>query len=484
MQFDKRKTLLLLVIAQCCCVTVGLGFHYIYCAAAITHEEQETVRAQIGSPLRQAAAELGPRGLTALLQDQVAVRKAFDHCRDAAGAAGAESVAQLLDVNGRIVAASDSQAPGAKSPAEPLRLSGANAAWGRFDGPIFGLLPQDDGRVMIALAQPLLGHDGYLLLACNPAAARFTAASIRGTLGEASGISLVWTCGLLGVTLYMIMNYFQNEQVRSRVQPELEALKQAQTLVRTQESIIFGLAKLSDSRDSETGNHLERISQYASALSSAMRQKPEYRDVITTDFVNLIGISSALHDIGKVGVADAILRKPGMLTATERLEMQKHAEVGEECLREIERRLGTSNFLQMAREIAAAHHERWDGSGYPRGLAGEQIPLPARIVAIADVYDALSSRRVYKEAMSHEQCVERITDAAGTQFDPRIVEVFLQIQERFQQIARQFASYPEPLARDRRASESGAIGDSDRDADSSPALALDHALQLIDQANQ
>ena len=130
----------------------------------------------------------------------------------------------------------------------------------------------------------------------------------------------------------------------------------------------------------------------------------------------MIGISSALHDIGKVALEDSVLLKPGELTSSERFKMQLHVEVGAESIREIERRLGTSNFLEMAREIANSHHERWDGAGYPTGLAGENIPLAARIVAIADVYDALSARRVYKEPFPHSECVEIIRREAGRQF--------------------------------------------------------------------
>jgi response regulator RpfG family c-di-GMP phosphodiesterase len=171
----------------------------------------------------------------------------------------------------------------------------------------------------------------------------------------------------------------------------------------------------------------------------ALRRLPTYRDQITPAFIRLIGISSALHDIGKVGVEDQILLKPGALSDDERLRMQLHTRLGSDCIQEIETQLGTLNFLQMAREIALYHHERWDGRGYPTGLAGEAIPLAARIVAIADVYDALSVRRVYKTAMPHQQCVDIIRREAGKQFDPALVEVFLSIADEFAEIARQFS---------------------------------------------
>jgi putative two-component system response regulator len=161
-----------------------------------------------------------------------------------------------------------------------------------------------------------------------------------------------------------------------------------------------------------------------------------------------------LHDIGKVGLEDNVLLKPGRLNAEERSRMQEHTLVAGDCLREIEQRLGASNFLQTAREIALYHHERWDGNGYPMGLSGEEIPLSARIVTVADVYDALSSKRVYKDAFPHDECVRLIREGAGTQFDPDLVRVFLSIEAEFAAIAVRFAS-----AAESRDAENSSIGD-------------------------
>ena len=169
-----------------------------------------------------------------------------------------------------------------------------------------------------------------------------------------------------------------------------------------------------------------------------MRRLPRYRDVVNANFVSNIGVSSALHDIGKVGVEDSILLKPARLTHEEHFRIQAHTQLGGECIRQIERRLGGSNFLEMAREIALHHHERWDGTGYPVGLVREEIPLAARIVAIADVYDALRSKRVYKEAKPHDECVRIIREDAGSHFDPGIVEVFLAIQHQFREISERY----------------------------------------------
>ena len=280
--------------------------------------------------------------------------------------------------------------------------------------------------------------NGYLLATRSPSDEMVSPASLHSTLWAANGITLLWTAVPLAAILFMIVTYFQQKQSRDQVHPEVDALRQAQALMRTQETVIFGLAQLADSRDPETGSHLERIPHYSTTLANSLRQLPDFRDDITPSFVELIGISSALHDIGKVGVEDSILRKPGKLTSGEQTRMRCHTQIGDACLKKIERRLGSSNFLQMAREIASAHHERWDGQGYPVGLSGEQIPLSARIVALVDAYDALSTKRVYKEALPHELCVAKIAEAAGTHFDPRLVDVFLQIEDRFRQIAEQF----------------------------------------------
>ncbi|MGE5192614.1 MAG: HD-GYP domain-containing protein [Deltaproteobacteria bacterium] len=251
-------------------------------------------------------------------------------------------------------------------------------------------------------------------------------------------ITFAWTNGLLGMIVYMVVTRVHDEIARRGGQPAVEALRRTNDLLRTQDAVIFGLAKLADSRDSDTGGHLERIALYSSALATALRRRGAHRDVVTPAFVDYLTTGSALHDIGKVGIEDSILRKPGPLTTDERRRMQEHTRIGEECLREIERRLGSSNFLRTAREIAASHHERWDGTGYPAGLKGNDIPLAARIVAIADVYDALSTKRVYKDALPHAECVEIIRRDAGRHFDPQLVETFLEIAPVYENIGRRF----------------------------------------------
>ncbi|MBX3445099.1 MAG: HD domain-containing protein [Planctomyces sp.] len=248
-------------------------------------------------------------------------------------------------------------------------------------------------------------------------------------------LTFLWIAGLQTVGCWLLLTRVVGQQSRKEQQSQEETLRTTRELVRTRDAVIFGLAKLAESRDPDTGHHLERIALYSTRIAQALRRHPKYQGVVTQQFVRMIGISSALHDIGKVGVEDAVLLKPGSLTEAERRRIQVHAALGGDCIRQIERRLGNSTFLQMAREIALYHHERWDGSGYPHGLAGEDIPLAARVVAIADVYDALSVKRVYKDAYPHAICVEKIRREAGRQFDPDLVEVFLSIAPQIAEVS-------------------------------------------------
>ena len=320
-------------------------------------------------------------------------------------------------------------------------------------GGAIGSFAVDDARYF-AVARPLGPGRGFLVVHRSEAALENDISAILSGLNEVSFITLLWVAALMGICSYIITGKFCDDAERERSKAMIEALRQRQNLIRTRDAVIFGLAKLTESRDPETGDHLDRISMYATTLATALMNHPDFKEQVTPSFVRLIGISAALHDIGKVGVEDRILLKPGKLTASERTTMEDHSRIGGECLTEIERRLGQSNFLHMARDIAFSHHERWDGSGYPHGLRGEQIPLAARIVAIADVYDALSSRRVYKEPLSHEQCTTIVREGAGTHFDPRLVEVWLTVAARFRDIAERFSDRRTQTFEDPEASSS------------------------------
>ena len=311
----------------------------------------------------------------------------------------------------------------------------------------------------LAVATDLPSGAGYLVLLTPKAAAIAQTNGVLASSPMVGVLTFVWTFAILGVSSYMLLARFHDESERDRSRAIAEMLRQRQELIRTRDAVAFGLAKLADSRDTDTGDHLERISVYSTMLAGVLRHDSRYGREVTPTFARVIGISSALHDIGKVGLEDQILRKPGPLTESERRQMQQHTLVGGECLREIERRLGGSNFLQMAREIAFSHHEWWDGTGYPHGLKGEDIPLAARIVAVADVYDALSSKRVYKEAYPHEKCVTAIHQLAGRQFDPGIVEAWLPIAARFAEVSQRYRATPSEPATQRGVSDPGNASD-------------------------
>lgn len=249
-------------------------------------------------------------------------------------------------------------------------------------------------------------------------------------------LAFAWITALQAAVAYLVLTRAQDQNAREKARATRISLQRYSDLLRTRDAVIFGLAKLTESRDPDTGNHLERIAVYSTRLATVLRRNPLYRRQLTPAFVKLIGISTALHDIGKVGIEDSILLKPGQFEEHERLVMQMHTAIGGKCIQEIESQLGRSNFLQMAREIALCHHERWDGTGYPEGLAGEEIPLAARIVSVADVYDALASKRVYKAAFPHAECVAMISAEAGKQFDPAVVSAFLDVEAEFRAIAQ------------------------------------------------
>ncbi|MEE9397193.1 MAG: two-component system response regulator [Methylococcales bacterium] len=206
----------------------------------------------------------------------------------------------------------------------------------------------------------------------------------------------------------------------------------------TQDAAIFSMASITETRDNETGAHLFRTQRYLKLLAVQLKSHPKFSDFLDDETIDLLFKSAPLHDIGKIGVPDRILKKPGKLTTEEFSEMQKHTTYGGDAIRRAERELGSTSFLRYAREIAYSHQEKWDGSGYPEGLKGEQIPISARLMAVSDVYDALISKRVYKPPMKHEQAVDYIANQKGCHFDPEIVDVFLRIESDFKRIASEY----------------------------------------------
>ncbi len=208
--------------------------------------------------------------------------------------------------------------------------------------------------------------------------------------------------------------------------------------LETRDALIFSLAKLAEARDPETGAHLDRVRGYCRLLAQQLASNPNWSDEVDGEFIRLISATSALHDVGKVGIPDNVLLKPGRLTDDEMIIMRTHANLGADTLRAALVQYPQAKFLRMACDIAATHHEKWDGTGYPAGLSGEAIPRSGRIMALADVYDALTSKRVYKPAFNHGHAREIILNESGKHFDPDVVEAFLTIEPAFQAIHRQF----------------------------------------------
>jgi putative two-component system response regulator len=220
---------------------------------------------------------------------------------------------------------------------------------------------------------------------------------------------------------------------------ELEVAQRTQELSAMQDVIIQCMASLAETRDNETGNHIRRTQHYVKALALALQHHERFAAALSGNAIELLYKSAPLHDIGKVGIPDAILLKPGRLTFEEFEIMKTHTTLGRDTLRAAERMLDTENsFLRFACEIAYSHQEKWDGSGYPEGLIGDAIPMSARLMAVADVYDALISKRVYKPAFTHEEAAAQLRKGRGTHFDPDVVAAFEQVENEFKTIAARY----------------------------------------------
>lgn len=247
--------------------------------------------------------------------------------------------------------------------------------------------------------------------------------------------------GIIRISIYaviaFIIGYFSEKSQKEYVQN----VRSQQELNREQLAMIFALVKLSESRDNYLDMHIERVGYLCRFLAIQLQTLPQYSDSINEEYIENIFKASQLHDIGKVGIPDRILLKPGKLTTEEFSIMKKHAEIGANTLREVQKKYPANRFLKMGIDIAQCHHEKWDGTGYPRGLSGEDIPLSARIMSLVDVYDSLRTRRIYKPAYSHNESIEILQQNKGTHFDPLICEVLLENQDDFLDVYEQLISH-------------------------------------------
>jgi putative two-component system response regulator len=221
---------------------------------------------------------------------------------------------------------------------------------------------------------------------------------------------------------------------------ENQVAKRTAEIQQLQDAMVLTMASLAETRDNETGNHIKRTQHFVKRLAQQLRQHPQHAEWLTERHIDLLFKSAPLHDIGKVGIPDNILLKPGKLDPAEFEIMKTHATMGRDAITRAEQELGHEvPFLRIAKAISLSHHEKWDGTGYPQGLAGEAIPLPARLMALADVYDALTTRRVYKPAFSHEVSCRIVCEGRGTHFDPDVLDAFVAVQDDFRDIAARFA---------------------------------------------
>ncbi len=231
---------------------------------------------------------------------------------------------------------------------------------------------------------------------------------------------------MIALLIGFFSDYYRNEFDTS--------IKKDQELSEAQIATIFSMVKLAEFRDNDTGGHIERVAASCKCLAQKLRFLPGYKEYINDDYIDNIFKASPLHDIGKVGIPDSILLKPGKLTDHEFSIMKTHTTLGYDTLLEVYKQYPHNRFLKLGINIVRYHHEKWNGTGYPIGLSGRQIPLSARIMAIVDVYDALRSKRVYKDPYSHEESIEIIRQGMGEDFDPDITSVFLENESEFKKI--------------------------------------------------
>lgn len=237
------------------------------------------------------------------------------------------------------------------------------------------------------------------------------------------GISVVLTvvCTMFTSQLEINKNNLQNDIIKKSD----EITEQNKKIIYIQEQTIYGMANLIESRDSDTGEHVKRTSLYVELLGKAAKEAGYHKEIITDGYIEILKKAAPMHDIGKIAVSDSILKKPGKLTEEEFKKIQNHTIAGEKIIREVLSGIESEDYVKIAADIAVSHHERWDGNGYPYKLKGEEIPLEARIMAIADVFDALVSPRCYKDPFSTDEAFEIISLSRGTHFDPVLTDLFI-----------------------------------------------------------
>ena len=318
---------------------------------------------------------------------------------------------------------------------------------------IAGQLPAPD---LILLDVMMPGIDGYEVcrrLKANPSTAAIPVIFLTGSTDnkdqerafDVGAVDFITKPVVGPVVLARVRTHVELKTARDELNARYQTLEElvearTQEVIAIQDVTIRLIGSLAETRDNETGNHIRRTQNYVKLLAQRLSAHPRYSAELAPAVIESLYKSAPLHDIGKVGIPDHILLKPGKLTDEEFEVMKTHTTLGREAIERAERDLGVEvRFLRFAKEIAQSHQEKWDGSGYPEGLAGEAIPLSARLMALADVYDALISKRVYKPAFSHEESMKIIAKGRGSHFDPDVYDAFLDVAEEFRRIAQQYA---------------------------------------------
>ena len=240
------------------------------------------------------------------------------------------------------------------------------------------------------------------------------------------------------IELHLLVESQKRELKRFNVNLQDMVAAKTKSVLELQSAVLKTISELVECRDDATGGHIERTTQYLGILLNALLSRGEFKDKLSTQNMDLLLQSAQLHDVGKIAVKDSILKKTDKLTPEEFEEIKTHASFGAEIIEKIKKNTTEKSFLEYAQVFAATHHERWDGTGYPLGLKGEEIPLEGRLMAIADVYDALVSDRPYKKAFSHEMAVEIIKDGRGTHFDPSLADLFVEVSDEFNDVLIRF----------------------------------------------
>ena len=342
---------------------------------------------------------------------------------------GSGGFACILDANGQIVCHPEIEDPGIRSMNLSERqvdvfgdnLEKVNIMSSGADGIASGIVDFGaDGKHYIATKH--ISDDGSQLLVHQPVSGISSAVNtINGGLLSKIILSGAIVVGFSALTIGVLMHRHGCEMSRWNRELEQKVKDRTADVRRSRETIVLALAKITEYRDNETGEHVDRISAYSARVA---RELMDEHDEITEQWVEQIRLASTLHDIGKVAIPDAVLCKPGKLTQTEFEQIKRHPVIGADTLIAVHHELKDDPLVAMAVEICLYHHERWDGGGYPTGIASEDIPLSARIVAVVDVFDALMSPRVYKPAMPVEKVFAIIRESSGSHFDPDVVDAF------------------------------------------------------------